>query len=120
MDDIYTWVDNHTNALIAELRDYLVSDELTLDTYKGAPGGYRPWDRQLRQPVLLHSHNAVVARAPIDGFLHEKNNLDTLGSDERDSACRSAKQATDHERAGVALDRESSQSSQVMSRKSPR
>ena len=30
----------------------------------------------------------VVARAPFDGFLHAKNDLDTLGVDERESACR--------------------------------
>lgn len=71
----------------AVLRDFLLSEDFTLDTYKGAPGSFRPWDGQLRQPILLHSHNAVIARAPIDGFLHEKNTLDTLGVDERESAC---------------------------------
>jgi len=29
----------------------------------------------------------VIAKAPIDGFLHEKNNLDTLGIDARESTC---------------------------------
>ena len=41
----------------------------------------------MRQPVLLATHNWVVARAPIEGFLHQKNNLDSIGVDERESAC---------------------------------
>jgi ABC transporter substrate binding protein (PQQ-dependent alcohol dehydrogenase system) len=74
----------------ADLRAYLVSDELTLDTYKGAPGNFRPWDHQLRQPILLHTHNAVIARAPLEGFLHQTNTLDTLGADAPESRCRMA------------------------------
>ena len=53
----------------------------------GAPGNFRSWDNQLRQAILLHTYNAVIARAPITGFLHEKNNLDTLGTDEPESTC---------------------------------
>jgi len=73
---------------VAVLRDYLRSDAMTLDTYKGAPGNFRPWDNQLRQAVLLHTHNAVIARAPLEGFLHQSNNLDTLGPDRPETACR--------------------------------
>ncbi len=73
---------------IAVLRDYLTNDAFTLDTYKGVPGSFRKWNNQLRQAVLLHTHNAVVARAPIEGFLHQTNNLDTLGRDQPESACR--------------------------------
>jgi ABC transporter substrate binding protein (PQQ-dependent alcohol dehydrogenase system) len=73
---------------VAVLRDYLKSDDFTLDTYKGVPGTFRAWDNQLRQAVLLHTHNAVIASAPLEGFLHQTNNLDTLGSDQPESACR--------------------------------
>lgn len=73
---------------IAVLRDYLRSDAFTLDTYKGEPGSFRRWDNQLRQVVLLHTHNAVIERAPIEGFLHQTNTLDTLGRDRPESACR--------------------------------
>ena len=73
---------------IAVLRDYLTNDAFTLDTYKGAPGNFRSWDNQLRQAVLLHTHNAVIARAPLEGFLHEKNDLDTLGTDAQETECR--------------------------------
>ena len=73
---------------IVALRSALRSDDFRVDTYKGAPANFRSWDNQLRQSILLHTHNAVIARAPIDGFLHEKNNLDTLGIDARESDCR--------------------------------
>ncbi|PPR42417.1 MAG: hypothetical protein CFH21_01115, partial [Alphaproteobacteria bacterium MarineAlpha5_Bin11] len=30
---------------------------------------------------------ALIKKTPIQGFLHEKNNLDTLGIDERETKC---------------------------------
>jgi ABC transporter substrate binding protein (PQQ-dependent alcohol dehydrogenase system) len=73
---------------IAAMRALLRSDDFKVDTYKGVPGSFRVWSNQLRQAVLLHTHNAVSARAPLDGFLHQRNNLDTLGMDERESRCK--------------------------------
>ena len=73
---------------IPVLRAYLTDETFTFDTYKGAPGNFRPWDNQLRQAVLLHTHNAVVARAPLEAFLHQTNTLDTLGRDRPESDCR--------------------------------
>jgi ABC transporter substrate binding protein (PQQ-dependent alcohol dehydrogenase system) len=67
---------------------YLKGDQLTFDMYKGVPGSFRAWDNQLRQPILLHTHDAVIERAPIEGFLHPVNYLDTLGTDEPESECR--------------------------------
>ncbi|HET6522386.1 MAG TPA: ABC transporter substrate-binding protein [Geminicoccaceae bacterium] len=75
------------SAELDAIEGFLKGDELTFDAYKGAPASFRPWDNQLRQPVLLHTHDAVIARAPIEGFLHAVNDLDTLGADEPDSAC---------------------------------
>jgi ABC transporter substrate binding protein (PQQ-dependent alcohol dehydrogenase system) len=72
----------------AALRAFLTSEDVRLDLYKGVPGSFRSWDNQLRQSILLHTHNAVTARAPIEGFLHEKNDLDTLGADARETECR--------------------------------
>ena len=67
---------------------FMKGDRLRLDGFKGPAINFRPWNNQLRQPILLASHNAVIERAPIDGFLHASNNLDTLGDDEPDSECR--------------------------------
>ncbi len=70
------------------LRDHILSADLVLDGFKGNRLNFRPWDRQLRQPILLGTHNRIIERAPIEGFLHKDNNLDTLGFDRRESRCR--------------------------------
>lgn len=70
------------------LHAYLTGPDLVLDTFKGNRSNFRPWNGQLRQPVLLGTHNWVVARAPIEGFLHKTDNLDTLGHDQRESTCK--------------------------------
>ncbi len=69
------------------LRRFLIDPATTIDGYKGAPSSFRAWNHQLRQPILLHIHNAVIARAPIEGFLHPDNYLDTLGTDRKESSC---------------------------------
>jgi ABC transporter substrate binding protein (PQQ-dependent alcohol dehydrogenase system) len=71
----------------AALREALLSPEFQFDGYKGTAVSFRPWSGQLRQPILLHTHDAVIARAPLEGFLHELNTLDTLGADRGESAC---------------------------------
>jgi hypothetical protein len=37
--------------------------------------------------VLLAAPYAVVASAPVEGFLHRTNELDTLGDDEPETPC---------------------------------
>jgi ABC transporter substrate binding protein (PQQ-dependent alcohol dehydrogenase system) len=71
------------------LADALLDSNLTLELYKGFPGSFRPWSRQLRQPILLGTTNAVVGLAPVEGALHKENNLDTLGADAGEFHCRS-------------------------------
>lgn len=85
---VATAVQRTQSVAFAILRDHLLSAELVLDGFKGNRLSFRPWDNQLRQPMLLATHNHVVARAPVEGFLHRTNNLDTLGIDEPETACR--------------------------------
>lgn len=73
------------------INDYLLSNEFALQGYKSAPLSFRAWDHQLRQPVLLASPRSLVAVAPIDGFMHPKTELDTLGSDQPESGCQWSK-----------------------------
>ncbi|MDO9709726.1 ABC transporter substrate-binding protein [Paracraurococcus lichenis] len=56
--------------------------------FKGRPLSFRPWDGQLRQPIQLAMPGAVVAVAPLEGYLHRRTELDTLGPDEPETACR--------------------------------
>ncbi len=59
-----------------------------VDGSKGVPLTYRPWDGQLRQTLLLTDGQGVVSTAPVDGILHPKNALDTLGADEPEKRCK--------------------------------
>lgn len=71
----------------AALREFVTSEKLRLDGSKGVTLNYRPWDGQMRQPILLATDEAVIAIAPIEGFTHQKTTLDTLGTDEAEFAC---------------------------------
>ena len=66
---------------------FLRSEDLRLDGSKGVPLTFRPWSGQMRMPILLSTHNAIIDIAPIDGFLHKTNTLDTLGQDEAEFTC---------------------------------
>ncbi|WP_417724923.1 ABC transporter substrate-binding protein [Salipiger sp.] len=71
----------------ATLRDYILGPEFELAGFQGRPLTFRDWDGQLRQPVPLTTRGALVASAPLDGFLHRTNELDSLGTDRPESAC---------------------------------
>ena len=70
------------------IRDYILSDDFELAAFKGRALSYRSWNGQLRQPIPVVGPTAVVANAPLDGFLHQRNELDTLGLDQGESACK--------------------------------
>jgi ABC transporter substrate binding protein (PQQ-dependent alcohol dehydrogenase system) len=74
---------------IRPLVERLLSSDLTVELYKGFPGSFRPWNRQLRQPILLATTNAVVGLAPVEGVLHQNNTLDSLGLDVSEFRCGS-------------------------------
>ena len=81
----YTRAPEMTRAVMTE---YMASDAMNLDGSKGVQLNYRHWSGQLRMPVLLATTEAVIAVAPIEGYLHQTNVLDTLGIDEAESACQ--------------------------------
>jgi ABC transporter substrate binding protein (PQQ-dependent alcohol dehydrogenase system) len=67
---------------------YMRSSGFELAGYKGAPLSFRPWDGQLRQPVLLVDDRSLVSISPQPGFLHQFDELDTLGVDQPETQCR--------------------------------
>ncbi|MCB1332200.1 MAG: ABC transporter substrate-binding protein [Roseivivax sp.] len=69
------------------LRAYLLSDAFELAGFKGRPLTFRPWNGQLRQTIALATPRALVASAPLEGFLHPVNELDTLGQDQPETRC---------------------------------
>ena len=78
------------SADFAKLRAFILGDG-SFDGDKGLAMSVRPWDHQLRQAILLAAPYEVVASAPIEGFLHRTNELDTLGDDEPESQCHLGK-----------------------------
>ena len=68
-------------------RDFIFKEGY-FDGDKGEPMSIRPWDHQLRQAILLASPFSVVAAAPIEGFLHQRDVLDTLGDEANETPCR--------------------------------
>ncbi|MEM7488520.1 MAG: ABC transporter substrate-binding protein [Pseudomonadota bacterium] len=71
----------------AALRAFLLSDDFELAGFKGRPLTFRAWNGQLRQPIPIVHPRALVASAPLEGFLHQRTELDTLGLDEPESEC---------------------------------
>lgn len=69
------------------LRDYILSAAFELGGFKGRPLSFRDWNGQLRQPIALAHPRALVADAPLEGFLHQTNELDSLGLDRPESRC---------------------------------
>ena len=69
------------------IRDYILSPEFNLAAFKGQALGFREWDGQLRQPILLTAGNVVASVSPQDEFLHQVSQMDTLGVDRPETEC---------------------------------
>ena len=61
---------------------------MAIDGFKGGTVSFRPWDGQLRQPLILAHGDGVAAVAPLEGAMHPRERLDTLGADEGESPCK--------------------------------
>jgi ABC transporter substrate binding protein (PQQ-dependent alcohol dehydrogenase system) len=70
------------------LHDYLVGDQFEIAAFKGEPLTFRPWNQQMRAPIILVTPRVLVSVSPQEQFLHQRTPLDTLGYDEPESACR--------------------------------
>jgi len=80
---------SHTGSTDAgKLIDYMKSPEFGIAAYKGQLLTLRDWDLQLRQPILLSDGRTVVSISPQPGFLHQTNELDTLGIDRPETKCK--------------------------------
>ncbi len=74
---------------VPTLKDYILGPKIRLAMFKGRSMSYRPWSGQMRQTIpLIHAGGAVVNLAPLEGFLHPKTELDTIGVDESQAKCR--------------------------------
>ena len=74
------------NGPAASWHKALASNEL--DGSKGVTMSFRTWDGQLRQTLLLTDGQGVIGSAPVEGILHPRNTLDTLGADAPEKLCK--------------------------------
>jgi ABC transporter substrate binding protein (PQQ-dependent alcohol dehydrogenase system) len=72
----------------AALVSYIDGPDFAVSGFKGRGQSFRPWDGQMRQPILLAGANLMVSASPQQGFLHRTSELDTLGTDREESKCR--------------------------------
>jgi ABC transporter substrate binding protein (PQQ-dependent alcohol dehydrogenase system) len=72
---------------VRSVRGFLLGPDFILAAYKGAGVNFRPWDGQMRQPILIAGPRLLVSVSPQAGFLHERTTLDTLGVDQQESTC---------------------------------
>lgn len=71
----------------AVMREFLLGPDFELAAFKGVKVTFRPWNGQLRQPVLLTGDKVLVSVSPQQEYLHKVSRLDTLGFDEPESTC---------------------------------
>lgn len=71
-----------------EVEAYLRGPRFGVDGSKGVRLSFRSWNGQLRMPMLLATHNSIIAVPPLEGFLHHVTTLDTLGTDAPEHQCR--------------------------------
>jgi ABC transporter substrate binding protein (PQQ-dependent alcohol dehydrogenase system) len=71
-----------------KILEFIHGDKFDLAVYKGTKASFRPWDGQLRQPVLLVDDRQLISVSPQPGFLHQFNVLDTLGIDQPETKCQ--------------------------------
>jgi ABC transporter substrate binding protein (PQQ-dependent alcohol dehydrogenase system) len=64
------------------------SPDLKVDGSKGQTLSFRAWDRQLRQPIMLSDGQGVIEVAPLEGVMHPRSVLDSLGADAPEKLCK--------------------------------
>lgn len=76
-----------SKASVSDIRSYVLSDAFELAAFKGRKQSFRDWNGEMRQPIPIVQPRAVIATAPMPGFLHQFSELDTLGQDRPESKC---------------------------------
>ncbi|HXT06123.1 MAG TPA: ABC transporter substrate-binding protein [Roseiarcus sp.] len=71
-----------------KLRTYMRSPAFEVADFKGTRLTLRPWNQQLRQPILLTDGRSTVSVSPQEGYLHQVSVLDTMGLDQPETKCK--------------------------------
>ena len=71
-----------------EVMAFMRAPGFDLAGFKGIATSFREWNGQLRQPLLVATPKMLVSVSPQQGFLHQTNELDTLGIDRPETKCK--------------------------------
>src|SRR5579863_8719103 len=80
-------VNRAKTADVKAVRALMLSPDFQVADFKGVALTLRPWNLQLRQPILLTDGRGTVSVSPQEGFLHQVSELDTLGLDQPETKC---------------------------------
>jgi len=72
----------------ATITRFMRGPDFRLGGFKGQPMSFRPWDGQLRQPILIAGPRVLVSVSPQQEFLHRGSPLDSLGPDASETRCK--------------------------------
>jgi ABC transporter substrate binding protein (PQQ-dependent alcohol dehydrogenase system) len=81
-------VNRARRADLKSVRALMLSPDFEVADFKGVALTLRPWNLQLRQPILLTDGRGTVSVSPQEGFLHQVSELDTLGFDQPETKCK--------------------------------
>ncbi len=70
------------------LNAFIRSPEFEVAAFKGVKTTFRPWNGQLRQPLIVTTAKLMVSISPQPGYLHQFTELDTLGIDKPETKCK--------------------------------
>ncbi|MCB4768091.1 ABC transporter substrate-binding protein [Ancylobacter sp. Lp-2] len=73
---------------VGKIRAQILAPDYDLPVFKGVAASFRPWDHQLRQPILLTHATNTVTLSPQQAYLHQRTPLDTLGFDQPETRCK--------------------------------
>jgi ABC transporter substrate binding protein (PQQ-dependent alcohol dehydrogenase system) len=81
-------VNRAKTADVKAVRALMLSPDFQVADFKSVALTLRPWNLQLRQPILLTDGRGTVSVSPQEGFLHQVSELDTLGFDQPETKCK--------------------------------
>jgi ABC transporter substrate binding protein (PQQ-dependent alcohol dehydrogenase system) len=81
-------VNRAKTADVSAVRAFMLAPDFQVADFKGVALTLRPWNLQLRQPILLTDGRGTVSVSPQEGFLHQVSELDTLGFDQPETRCK--------------------------------
>jgi ABC transporter substrate binding protein (PQQ-dependent alcohol dehydrogenase system) len=76
------------SADFAAINSFIRSPQFELAGFKGQKLNFRPWNGQLRQPIVLADREQTISVSPQPGFPHRFAVVDTLGIDQPDNKCK--------------------------------